>query len=134
IGQFAGRRARPRPESVSSPGRRRGSQEFRVRFRTGAAIVAAAAFTAGSFMVLAPAQAVPEVTQADVEKAFDRAEAANERLNALTEDAAELDQRIDEVNSEIRTIRRTYRTQRAELGADIVQQQLDQPLGPTIGL
>lgn len=105
-----------------------------MRFRTPAAVVAATAFTAGSLIVMSPAQADPEVTRADVEKAFDRAEAANEKLNGLTEDARELDRRIDEVSREIRTIRKTYRVQRDELGADIVQQQLEQPLGPTVGL
>lgn len=105
-----------------------------MRFRTSAALVSATAFVAGSFIVVSPAQADPEVTQADVEKAFDRAEAANERLNGLTEDTRELDRRIDEVSGEIRQIRKVYRVQRAELGADIVQQQLEQPLGPTVGL
>lgn len=105
-----------------------------MRFRTSAAIVSATAFVAGSFIVFAPAQADPEVTRADVEKAFDRAEAANEVLNGLTEDTRELDRRIDEVSGEIRQIRKVYRVQRNELGADIVQQQLEQPLGPTVGL
>jgi len=105
-----------------------------VRFRTTAAAVAATAVAAGTFVVVAPAQAEPEVTRADVEKAFDRAEAANERLNGLTEDARELDRRIDEVSGEIRQITKVYRVQREELGADIVQQQLEQPLGPTVGL
>lgn len=105
-----------------------------MRFRTAAATVAVSAFVAGSFVVFSPAQAVPEVTQADVEKAFDQAEAANERLNGLTEDATALDRRIDEVTAEIRKIRKTYTVQRDELGADIVQQQLEQPLGPTVGL
>lgn len=105
-----------------------------MRFRTSAALVSATAFVAGSFIVVSPAQADPEVTQADVEKAFDRAEAANEKLNGLTEDTRELDRGIDEVTGEIRQIRRVYRVQRDELGADIVQQQLEQPLGPTVGL
>lgn len=105
-----------------------------MRFRTSAALVSATAFVAGSFIVVSPAQADPQVTQADVEKAFDRAEAANEKLNGLTEDTRELDRRIDEVTGEIRHIRKVYRVQRDELGADIVQQQLEQPLGPTVGL
>ncbi|MFH7324727.1 NlpC/P60 family protein [Aeromicrobium sp. JJY06] len=105
-----------------------------MRFRTAAASVAASAFVAGTFIAVSPANADPEVTEADVEKAFDRAEAANETLNQLTADAEDLDGRIDEVGSEIRTIRKVYRVQRDELGADIVQQQLEQPLGPTVGL
>ena len=105
-----------------------------MRFRTTAAAVAASAVAAGTFVIVQPAQAEPEVTRADVEKAFDRAEAANERLNGLTEDARELDRRIDEVTGEIRKISKVYRVQRDELGADIVQQQLEQPLGPTVGL
>lgn len=105
-----------------------------MRFRTTAAAVAASAVAAGTFVIVQPAQAEPEVTRADVEEAFDRAEAANERLNGLTEDARELDRRIDEVTGEIRKISKVYRVQRDELGADIVQQQLEQPLGPTVGL
>ncbi|WP_286928163.1 MULTISPECIES: C40 family peptidase [Aeromicrobium] len=105
-----------------------------MRFRTAAATVAASAFVAGSFIVVSPANAEPEVTEADVEKAFDRAEAANETLNQLNEDADDLDARIDEVGAEIRKIRKVFTVQRDELGADIVQQQLEQPLGPTVGL
>jgi cell wall-associated NlpC family hydrolase len=105
-----------------------------VRFRTAAAGLAASAFVAGSFFVVSPANADPEVTQADVEKAFDSAEAANEALNQLTADADDLDARIDEVASEISSIRKVYKVQRNELGADIVQQQMEQPLGPTVGL
>ncbi|SKB09615.1 C40 family peptidase [Aeromicrobium choanae] len=105
-----------------------------MRFRTAAATVAASAFVAGSFIAVSPANAEPEVTEADVEKAFDQAEAANETLNQLTEDADDLDARIDEVGAEIRKIRKVFTVQRDELGADIVQQQLEQPLGPTVGL
>jgi len=105
-----------------------------VRFRTLAVTTTAAAVAAASLIALSPANADPEVTQADVDRAFDRAEAANERLNQLNEDAEELDQRIGEVRTEIRKIRKVYRVQRDELGADIVQQQLEQPLGPTVSL
>lgn len=105
-----------------------------MRFRTAAAAVAASAFVAGSFIVISPANAEPEVTRVDVEKAFDRAEAANETLNQLGVDADGLDARIDEVGSEIASIRKVYKVQRDELGADIVQQQMEQPLGPTVGL
>ncbi|MBA4609947.1 C40 family peptidase [Aeromicrobium sp. Marseille-Q0843] len=105
-----------------------------MRFRTAAATVAVSAFVAGSFIVVSPANAEPEVTEADVEKAFDQAEAANETLNQLNEDADDLDARIDEVGAEIRKIRKVFTVQRDELGADIVQQQLEQPLGPTVGL
>lgn len=104
-----------------------------MRFRTTAACAAATTFVVGSLFA-SPATADPEVTRADVEKAFDRAEAANERLNALTEQAEDLDRRIAEVSREIRKVRKVYTVQRDELGADIVQQQLEQPLGPTIGL
>jgi cell wall-associated NlpC family hydrolase len=105
-----------------------------VRFRTTAALVATSAVAAGTFIAVSPASADPEVTQADVDKAFHRAEVASERLNGLQQDAKDLDRRIDEVTSEIRSIRKVYRVQRTELGADIVQQQLEQPLGPTVGL
>lgn len=105
-----------------------------MRFRTPAVTAAAAALIGGSMIVFVPAQADPEVTRADVEDAFDRAEAANERLNQLNEDAKDLDRRIDEVSGEIAQIRKVYRVQRDELGADIVQQQMEQPLGPTVGL
>jgi len=106
-----------------------------VRFSKTAVSVAAAAIVAtGSFVLVSPAQAEPEVTAADVEKSFDKAERANEQLNQLTEDAEELDQRISEVSAEIRQISKIYQTQRNELGADIVAQQMAQPLGPTVGL
>lgn len=105
-----------------------------MRFRTAAASVAASAFVAGSLIVVSPANAEPEVTEAQVEQAFDRAEAANETLNQLNEDADDLDARIDEVGAEIRKIRKVFTVQRDELGADIVQQQMEQPLGPTVGL
>lgn len=105
-----------------------------MRFRTPAIVAAASAVAIGSFVLVSPAQADPEVTQADVDKAFDKAEAANERLNELNSDAEDLDQRIDEVSGEITKIRKIYTVQRNELGADIVQQQMEQPLGPTVSL
>ncbi|UUI69624.1 NlpC/P60 family protein [Aeromicrobium duanguangcaii] len=105
-----------------------------MRFRTAAAAMAASAVVAGSFIIVSPANADPEVTRADVEKAFDRAEAANEALNQLTVDAEDLDARIEEVSAEIAKIRKVYTVQRDELGADIVQQHMEQPLGPTVGL
>lgn len=105
-----------------------------MRLRTTAVAAAVVTVTAASCIALVPAQAEPEATQADVEAAFHQAEAANELLNQLTEDARELDARIGEVKGEIRAISKIYRVQRDELGADIVQQQLEQPLGPTVGL
>ena len=106
-----------------------------MRFSKAVGSVAAATIVAtGSFVLVSPAQAEPEVTAADVEKSFDKAELANERLNQISEDAEELDQRIREVSAEIRQISKVYQRQRNELGADIVAQQMAQPLGPTVSL
>lgn len=105
-----------------------------MRFRTIAAGAAGLITAASVVFVSTTAHAEPEVTQTDVDRAFDKAEAANEKLNQLNEDARDLDQRIVEVKSEIRTVRKVYRVQRDELGADIVEQQMEQPLGPTVSL
>ena len=106
-----------------------------MRFSKAVVSVAAATIVAtGSFVLVSPAQAEPEVTAADVEKSFDKAELANERLNQISEDAEELDQRIREVSAEIRQISKVYQRQRNERGADIVAQQMAQPLGPTVSL
>lgn len=88
----------------------------------------------GGFFVTTTASAEPQVTQADVEAAFDRAEAANEKVNQLVEDQKDLKRRIKAVKKEIAAIETVHIAQRDELGASIVQQQLEQPLGPTIGL
>lgn len=106
-----------------------------MRFGTKAASWATATvIVAGTFFAVGPAQADPEVTRADVEKAFDKAEAANEKLNQLTNDADQLQQRISEISAEIKSINKVYRAQRNELGADIVAQHMAQPLGPTVSL
>lgn len=85
-------------------------------------------------MVGSAAQAEPKVTRNDVEKAFDQAEAANEVVNQLEEDQKVLDRRINEIKAELSSIGKVHRMQRDELGATIVQQQLEQPLGPTVSL
>lgn len=99
-----------------------------------AAAVAAATALGASLMVASTAQADPQVTQADVERAFHRAEAANEAVNELVEEQKTLDRRIDEISAEIASISKVHRVQKEELGAAIVQQHLEQPLGPTVSL
>lgn len=83
---------------------------------------------------LSSAHADPQVTPADVERAFHAAEAANEEVNQLSEEQQTLTKRIDELTAEIAAVEEQYEAQRVELESAIVQQHLDAPLGPTVNL
>lgn len=87
-----------------------------------------------SLFVIAPVSAEPEVTRKDVEAAYHRAEAANEVVNGLEEDQARIKRRLKEAKAEIAKLTEKYDIQREELGSAIVQQHLEQPLGPTVSL
>jgi cell wall-associated NlpC family hydrolase len=101
--------------------------------RSFAALGGALALTASLFVV-APVSAEPEVTRKDVEDAYHRAEDANERVNGLVADQQRLKRRVKEASAEIAALTRVYNVQRDELGSAIVQQHLEQPLGPTVSL
>jgi cell wall-associated NlpC family hydrolase len=99
--------------------------------RTAAAV---AVLTVGATLgVVGPAQA-DRVTPADVEKAFHEAEVANEQANQLEVDVKEARADIADLDADLADQLAVYRKQRDALGASVVQQQLDQPLGPTASL
>lgn len=85
-------------------------------------------------VLLGPAQATPKPTLADVRTAFDRVEAANERLNALHEVIKDTQSEIDDLAADFATISKSYEAQRDELASAVVQEHLDAPLGPTVNL
>lgn len=87
-----------------------------------------------SLMALPSAQAVPDVTAADVEAAFGEAEAQNEQVNQLGEQVKQTQAEIDDISADIASSMVAYTAQKDELSAAIVQQQLDAPLGPTANL
>lgn len=97
------------------------------------ALSAAAIFTTGLFAAPA-AFAEPQVTPESVEEIFHRAEAANEAVQELVEQQETLAARIANLEAEIEAVEADYEEQRDELGASIVQQQLDSPLGATVSL
>ena len=80
------------------------------------------------------AQAEPKVTVEDVENAFHKVEATNEQVNQLGEDIKAANSQIATLNADIARDTKLYETQKEELSAAIVQQQLDAPLGPTVNL
>jgi cell wall-associated NlpC family hydrolase len=86
-------------------------------------------------VAFAPAvQAAPDVTVKDVEAAFHEAEAMNEQVNQLGEDVKKTSKQIADLQDEIAEQSAAYRVQREALGATIVQQQMDSPLGTTASL
>lgn len=88
---------------------------------------------AAAFVAM-PAQAEPEVTAKDVDSAFRAAERANEQVNQLGEDVKETSGEIKDLEAEIAEQRKKFDAQRDVLGASIVQQQIDAPLGTTASL
>lgn len=88
---------------------------------------------AAAFIAM-PAQAEPEVTAKDVDAAFRAAERANEQVNQLGEDIKETSREIKDLNAEIAKQEKQFEAQRDALGATIVQQQIDAPLGTTASL
>lgn len=88
---------------------------------------------AAAFIAM-PAQAEPEVTAKDVDTAFRAAERANEQVNQLGEDVKETSREITDLKAEIAEQRKKFDAQRDVLGASIVQQQIDAPLGTTASL
>jgi len=83
---------------------------------------------------LQAAQAAPEVTVADVEKAFHEVEAAAEQVNALSVEMKRTQTEIDDLTHDIERDLDAYESQKEQLGAAIVQQHMDAPLGPTVNL
>lgn len=79
------------------------------------------------------AEAKP-VQPSDVDQAFHRAEAANEEVNMIGSRIDATRQEIDDLGADITRQNKLYRRQKDELGAIIVQQHLDAPLGPTVNL
>lgn len=100
----------------------------------GLAVIGTVVTVAATLFVVAPVSAEPEVTRKDVEAAYHRAEVANERVNGLEEDEARIKRRLKEAKAEIADLTSQYEVQREELGSAIVQQHLEQPLGPTVSL
>lgn len=97
------------------------------------ALTAAASAITTGFLVTS-AQADPKITAKQVQKAFNAAEAASEAVNAAQSNEKQLRTRISQVSSEIATVQKSYDVQRDALASTIVQQQMDQPLGPTVSL
>ena len=88
---------------------------------------------AAAFIAM-PAQAEPDVTAKDVDAAFRAAERANEQVNQLGEDVKETSREITDLEAEIAEQRKKFEAQSDVLGASIVQQQIDAPLGTTASL
>jgi cell wall-associated NlpC family hydrolase len=98
-------------------------------------LVPALAIALGAaFISLPGAQAEPAVTVQDVEAAFHQAEAMNEQVNQLGEDIKKTSKQIDDLSAEIATQTAVFEQQREALGASIVQQQMNSPLGTTASL
>lgn len=89
---------------------------------------------AGTLTFVGAAQAEPEVTAEDVEAAFHDVETVAEQVNALDEKIDAAQAQIADLDDDVAAQQRLYEEQRTELGATIVQQQMDAPLGPTVNL
>ncbi|TCI99735.1 C40 family peptidase [Aeromicrobium sp. IC_218] len=89
----------------------------------------------GASLVLSPvASADPKPTRESVEKAYDEVEAVTEEVNGLTERIDQTQDEIDALSRDLATQDAAFRAQRDALGAAVVQQQIQNPLGPTVGL
>lgn len=93
---------------------------------------AAAVLTTG--LVAGSAAADPDVSAADVRKAYQELSAVNEKVNAISGDLDDTKDEISDLESEIDEQMVEFRRQRDVLGQSVVQQQLDAPLGPTVNL
>lgn len=89
---------------------------------------------AAAFLSMPGAQAEPAVTVESVEAALHEAEAMNEQVNQLGEDVKKTSKQIEDLTAEIEAQTGAYEQQREALGATIVQQQMDSPLGTTASL
>ncbi len=91
---------------------------------------------AGTGLVAGSAQAEPEqkVTAKDVKAAFHQLEVANEQVNQLGVRIKQAKTEIADLDDEVQSQLKAYRKQREALGASIVQQQMQAPLGPSASL
>lgn len=103
--------------------------------RTLRRVVPAAALALAAGLIAQPAaQAEPEVTVKSVEALFHQAETMNEQANQLGEDVKKTRREIADLTADVKKQQAIYDEQRRALGASLVQQQLDAPLGPTASL
>jgi cell wall-associated NlpC family hydrolase len=97
-------------------------------------IAAAAIALTGALFTIPSAQAAPDVTKKDVERAFHEAETINEQVNAIGVRVKQTQAEIDDISADIEHDLVAYNAQKDELSGAIVQQQMDAPLGPTANL
>lgn len=95
---------------------------------------ASLALVLAAFVLVPAAQADPNVTLDDVKKAFHKAAAANEKLNAVNVELEAAEAEIADLKKDTLGVKKEYDERRAALAGVIVQQQMDAPLGPTVNL
>ena len=84
--------------------------------------------------VFASAAWAKPVDPGEVEQAFHQAEVTNEQVNMIGVQIDSTRQEIADLNADIAEQNKHYQKQKQELGAIIVQQHMDAPLGPTVNL
>lgn len=89
-----------------------------------------------SVLTVGAAYAEPEQrpTAAQIEKAYHALEKANDKINGLDVRIEDTQTDIDELSQAISSQIADFDAKRTVLGASIVQQQMDAPLGPTVNL
>ncbi|WP_156794067.1 C40 family peptidase [Aeromicrobium marinum] len=115
------------PSSTTSTAR-----PARSRLAAGAAALGLVA----ALLTVGAAVAEPDraATVAEVEQAFERAEAANEQVNQLGVQIERTQADIAALDAEISAVGAEYEQRRTALGEALVEQQLAAPLGPTVSL
>lgn len=100
------------------------------------AVVASAAGTvlAAALFAVPSAHADPEPTAKDVREAFAKVEKTSEDLNRLKEKIKSAEADIEAQRDDIQPLREKIDDLRGDLGASIVSQVTEQPLGPTVSL
>lgn len=98
------------------------------------AIILTVGVTVGLLIGTPLAAEAGKVQPSDVDQAFHKAEAANEEVNMIGSRIDATRQEIDDLGADIAKQNKLYQKQKDELGAIIVQQHMDAPLGPTVNL
>jgi len=88
----------------------------------------------GALFAFPSAQADPAPTVKSIEAELHKIEAMNEQVNQIGVRTKQTKDEIADINDDIATGMAAYTVQKDELGAAIVQQQMDAPLGPTVNL
>lgn len=109
-------------------------RESRSRVRSRSLVAVSSLAVIGALFAFPSAQADPAPTVKSVRAALHKLEAMSEQVNQIGVRTKQTQHEIDDLTDDIDASLATYTVQKDELGAAIAQQQMEQPLGPTVSL